>query len=203
MARRAPFQLRVLGEFDGREIVAAELRLLVLKEVERQIPHLKVGIFSEHLESVLARAERVHKQQREAGASLLSSGEHLFDDDLEEALALANREERLRAIHAHRGAKPTIEVDDNELRESILRNLGINLDIGESIHLGQWRDRLFRDRTGHALLELVVKVAEDVNGSFRHARLAHFLLSEGESGGIRVVVVTHAPRIRRFPHKKS
>ena len=86
VAGRAPLERRVVGPLDRRQVVDAELRLLVLQEVERQAD-VEVRVRGQRLERVLARGEGVHQHERQPRVVALAQREHLAGDDVEEAAA--------------------------------------------------------------------------------------------------------------------
>lgn len=131
MAGRAPFEVGgVRWPLDGGgQVVLAELGLLVLQEVQRQVPpDGQVLVLREQLEGVLAGAERVHEHERQTGAGGGAGGADLLDDDVQEGAAVPHGQQGLRTVQPHRGPEAAVEIDDDQLVERLLRLLGVDVD---------------------------------------------------------------------------
>ena len=111
VAGRAPLQVRVLRPADRCEVLGQELGLLVLEELQRQPLDRKVLVARDGGHGVARGVEAVHEQQRQRGVVLLAEVEHLPGDDVEEGEAAAHAQQRLRAVHAHRGAEAAVQLD--------------------------------------------------------------------------------------------
>ena len=161
------------GPLDRGEAVHQQLGLLVLQEVQREAVDLEAGVRGERLERVLAGAERVHEHQRQLRAGGRARLLDLPDDQVEERLLVAHRQQRLGAVHAHRGAEPAVELDDGGLGQRLARRIVIHHDVIQAGRVRQRLDRVLEDEARRPRLELAVVVAEDVDRGLVHTGVAH------------------------------
>ncbi len=190
VAGRAPLEVWVLLPGDGGEVRGQELGLAVLQEVDGQAVDREVGVAPQGGQRVLAGAEGVHEQQREAGAGGLPGGADLADDDVQEgedlaaAGGLADGQERLGLVHAHGRAEPAVELEHRGLREGGCRvvvadgQLGAVGDVDEGVDVG------LADQAGLAGLQEVVEPRERVDRGGYDACLGHLGAGLLEPGGV-------------------
>ena len=182
-----PFERRVGLPRDRLQVVGADLRHLVLQEVERHVG-LDLGVAAQRRERVLARGERVHEHERHARAEALAQAEHLADDDVQEGLPVLGLDQRLGLGHAHARAQAAVElehdrgVDDRRVALGQLVERGQVLD-GLDVALGQ--------HPRGALAQLLVVVGEGVDRGVADALGAHLLDARLQPVG------SHAPSSSR------
>ena len=198
---RAPLEVGVGWPLDGGEAVDEQLGFLVLQEVEREVVDLDPAMGRQGLERVLARAERVHEHERQQRAGLAPGVLHLAHDQVEEGLVASHREQRLGAVHAHRGAEPAVELDDGGLGERLARGVLVHVDLIEVRGVGQRLDRVLENQACGARLELSVIVAEHVDCGLAHARLDHLGLGCDKSWCVGHAPSLGMPLSRRETHR--
>ena len=159
VARRAPLEIGVLGPADRGEVLGQELGLLVLQELQRQARDREVVVAGDGRHRVLGGAEAVHEDQRQRRLVRLTQVQHLAADDVEEAHPLAHAQQRLGAVHAHRGAEAAVELDDGGGADRGLRGLVVDGDVGQRLHVDRV-DRRLGDHPRLTVLEEPVVVGE-------------------------------------------
>ena len=112
MAGRTPLEVGVLRVRRRAEVLLQELGLLVLPELQRQALDGEVLVAGDRGHGVGRGAEGVHQDQRQRGVVLLAEVQHLARDHVEEGQPAAHAQQRLGAVHAHRGAQAAVELDD-------------------------------------------------------------------------------------------
>ena len=126
MAGRAPLERRVCRPLDGRQVVGAELRLLILDEADRQALDGQLGVLRQGGHRVVLGAEGVHQHERKTHAVLLTGRDDLGRNEIEERCAVANRKEGLRCLESHGIAQSMSRPGnpwDNALAESFFKTL--------------------------------------------------------------------------------
>ena len=126
------------------------------------------------------------KIERQRRVVLLAQVQHLPGDDVEEAQAAAHAQQRLGAVHAHRGAEAAVELDDRGPADRLGRDVVADLDVGQRLHVERV-DRRLRDHPGLAVLEQAVVVRERVDGDGVDTGVLHFGACDLEA------FATHAP----------
>ena len=119
-------------------------------------------------------AEAVHEDQRQRGVVLLAQVQHLPGDDVEEGQPAAHAQQRLGAVHAHRGAEAAVELDHRGRAD---RGRGVvvgDLDVGQRLHVDRL-DRRLGDHPGLAVLEQPVVVREGLDRRPRPPRRRRIL----------------------------
>jgi len=106
---------------------------------------------------------------------------HLPHDEVQEALAVPDGEQRLGAVHAHGGAEPAVELDDRGLCEGVAGCFVVDRDAGQRVWSKERLDGVFEDKARSASLELSVVVGEDVDSSGIYASRTHLFLGLNES----------------------
>ena len=172
VARRAPLELGVLGPLDRGQVVDEQARLAVLQELQRQPLDRKVLVALERGQAVLGGAEGVHQQQREAYVVLLAHVQDLAGDHVQEAQALAHAQQRLGAVHAHRGAEATVELDHRGGGDGGVRLVVADHGVTDRRDVDRL-DRVLRDHPGLPVLELAVVICECLHRDVIHAGVAH------------------------------
>ena len=74
----------------------------------------------------------------------------------------AHAEQRLGAVHAHRGAEAAVELDHGRLPDRLGGDVVVHLDVGQRLHVERL-DRVLGDHAGLAVLEEPVVVRERVD----------------------------------------
>ena len=183
VAGRAPLEVGGLGVRRRHQVRGEELGLLVLQELQRQAVDRQVLVAGEGRHRVGRGAEGVHEQQRQRGVVLLAQVQHLAGDDVEEAQPAAHAEQRLGALHAHRGAEAAVELDDRGPADRLGRDVVGHVDVGQRLHVERL-DRVLGDHAGLAVLEEPVVVRERVDRDLVDPGLAHLLARELETSGV-------------------
>ena len=119
-------------------------------------------------------AEAVHEQQRQRGVVLLAEVEHLPGDDVEEREAAAHAQQRLRAVHAHRGAEAAVELDHRGRADRGSGVVVAHLDVAQRLHVDRL-DRGLGDHPGLAVLEQPEVVREGLDGDLVHPGGSHLV----------------------------
>ena len=95
----------------------------MLDDLQRDVGLLELALVSQCLHRVIRSAERVHERDRQRHVQPRARGEHLTEDDVEEAhlpsLVAAHRQQRLRALQAHRGSQAAVELEECGLGERV------------------------------------------------------------------------------------
>ena len=116
VSRRAPFQIRVFREADGLAGGSHQLWLLMLDDFHRDFVLRELAVALEHLHGVSRSAEGVHEGQRQLDVQTGAGGQHLTDDDVDEAhlpgLVAAHRQQGLGAFQTHGGAKTAVKLEE-------------------------------------------------------------------------------------------
>ena len=176
---RAPLHRRVPRPADRRQVLGAQLGLLVLQELQRQPLHRQVVVACQRRQRVRGGAEAVHEDQRQRRAVLSAQVQDLARDHVEERQPATHAQQRLRAGHAHGGAEAAVELDHDRLADGVGRDLVADLDVGERLHVERL-DVLLGDHAGLAVLDLPVVVREDLDRQLVHACVPHLVLGSPE-----------------------
>ena len=137
---RAPFQLRVGRPPHGQPVIGADLGLAALQEVQRHARHAQADVAAQRVQRGAAGGRGVHQHERQPGAVPLAQCQHLGSDDIQEAGAGLDLEQRLRPGQAHAGAQPAVELDDHQPVEHFTGLAGWRL--GQLVQARQVRKRL-------------------------------------------------------------
>src|SRR5215207_3046794 len=113
MPRGTPFQTRISRPGDRGQVICPELGLLILNETKIKSSDGEIRVRRQRGEGVVVSTEAVHEDQRQLDAVRRPRMSHLINNDVEEALVLAYRQQRLGLVHAHRRTKTAIELDDH------------------------------------------------------------------------------------------
>ena len=115
-------------------------------------------------QGVVAGAEAVHEQQRQPHVVPLAQREHLAGDDVEEGQPVADLEQRLGPVQAHRGAQAAVELDTTVPAERLdaRRRRARRRRRAPPCRAGSMRAS--RDHAGLAALDQPVVVAEHLDG---------------------------------------
>src|SRR5215218_8389911 len=103
---------------------------------------------------------------------------YLINNDVQETLTLAYREQRLGLVHAHRRAKTPVELDDHGLLQSCCSILLADDGIAEHARIDKRLNGVLGNETADALLQLAVVVGEDIDGLLRDASSHHLVLGK-------------------------
>ena len=179
--RRTPLELGVGLPLHGSQIISAELGLAVLQEVQGQAVNLDLGVPGQHLEGVLAGAEGVHEDQRQAHTVAPTRCQNLIDQQVQEGLAVTYRQKGLGAIQAHRGAQAPVEPDEDRLAQRLASLLLTDLDVSKGVDLRQGLDGLLGDESRGSRFQGLVVVREDRDGLLGDTGVAHLVLGCSES----------------------
>ena len=116
MTRRAPFQIRVFREADGLAGGGDQLWLLMLDDFHWNLMLHELAVVLEHLHGVRRGAEGVHEGQWKFDVQTGAGGQHLTDDDVDEAhlpgLVAAHRQQGLGAFQPHGGAETAVKLEE-------------------------------------------------------------------------------------------
>ena len=176
MSRRAPLELGVGLPLHGSQIVSAQLGLAVLQEVQGQAVDLDLGVPGQYLKGVLPGAEGVHEDQRQAHSVTTTCRQDLIDQQVQEGLAITNRQERLGAIQPHRGAQSPVEPNEDRLTQRLAGLLLADLDVSQGVDLREGLDGLLGDESGGPRLQGLVVVDENRDGLLCDTGVAHLVL---------------------------
>ena len=113
MPRRTPAEFRLLVVGRGRQPVLEDFWDHVLKESERKVGNQQLRVTGKRAIGVIGGAKAVHQQERDICFRLSSQGQHLARDEIEKIQIVANREQGLRALEAHRCPEAAVELDDD------------------------------------------------------------------------------------------
>ena len=182
VAGRTPLQVGVLGEGHRGQVLLQELGLLVLQELQGQPLDRQVAVAGQRRHRVLAGAEGVHEDQRQRCVVLLAGVEHLPGDDVEERQPAAHAEERLGAIHAHRGAEAAVQLDHHGAADGLRGVLVGDLDVVDRLHVERVDGRL-GDHPGLTVLEQPVIVGEHLDRGRVDAGLCHLVAGALQTQG--------------------
>ena len=140
----APFKIRIARPLDGSQRVHSDLWHFVLEELKGgRIAEFRIA--SQMRASVFARAETIHQQEAHIRAGLLSGGEHLANDQVEESIPIAHRQEGFRLFQSHAGSQAAVELEHNGLG----KHVAISLLLRDLLIVGQLfnrMDRAFRNQ---------------------------------------------------------
>mmetsp|Transcript_50795 Transcript_50795/g.151994 ORF Transcript_50795/g.151994 Transcript_50795/m.151994 type:complete len:256 (-) Transcript_50795:67-834(-) len=131
VARRAPLVCRLLLPGGRRHVRGGDLRRLVLDELE-VCARAELGVLGEGRQGVGGCRERVHEHERQVRLVRLLHRGNLLGDEVQEAVAAGDRQERLGLVQAHAGSQAAVELQD----DSLLQQLRILLD-GQFLKPGQ------------------------------------------------------------------
>jgi hypothetical protein len=121
--RRAPLEPWVGWVAGGTEGVPLDLGCLVLHHLDVLVlRELRVAA-AQHVQSVGRGREGVHQREAHMVPVLLAQAQHLARDQVEEARAIAHRQQRLGALEAHRGPQPAVELEDNRALQQFCARL--------------------------------------------------------------------------------
>mmetsp|Transcript_141976 Transcript_141976/g.453889 ORF Transcript_141976/g.453889 Transcript_141976/m.453889 type:complete len:568 (+) Transcript_141976:131-1834(+) len=174
--RRAPLVAGLLLPSGRAEIAGSHLGCLVLHE-------LKVGALAEllvrgeRLERVCGRGERVHKHELNLGLELLVHGAHLLRDQVQEAVALGDRQQGLRLVEAHACAEAAVQLQNH----GALEKAGVRLHV-ELLEILEGLDGVEQGLGQH-----------DVRARGEHAQI----VLEGGDGCSRQLLLLHLRLVRR------
>ena len=104
-----------------------------------------------------------------------AQGEHLASDDVEEAQPVLDLEQRLGGGQAHARAQTAVEAQHDRLLQRLVLGLRIARKVLERRDVAHGLDRILRQQTGLARLELAVVVLEGMHRLRRHSLFAHLL----------------------------
>ena len=182
VAGRAPLQIGVGRPRRRRSGGRVDLWLLMLDDLQRDVGLLELALVSQCLHRVIRSAERVHERDRQRHVQPRARGEHLTEDDVEEAhlpsLVAAHRQQRLRALQAHRGSQAAVELEECGLGERVHCLVMIDglVHVMEAPHAVQRLDGVLADPRALLLAgPHMVCVPELRDGDLAHALLAHLL----------------------------
>ena len=180
MAGRAPFQLRVhrvAHRFAGG---GHELGFLMLDDFHRHVMLAELAMLLERLHRVRRSAEGIHEGQRQFHVQTGPGGEHLAEDDVDEAhllgLVPTHRQQRLGLVQSHGGAQTAIELEECGLGEGVHGLVVVDglIDVVEAGHVAKRLDVVLTNPAGGFFMApYVIQMAELVDGGFTHAMLAH------------------------------
>ena len=111
---RAPLQFRVGGPVHRLEITGTDLGLAALEEVRWHARHAQALVAAQYRQGGIPGDLGIHQHQRQPGAVPLTQCQHLPGQDIEEACARLDLEQRLRTRQAHARPEPAVELDDHE-----------------------------------------------------------------------------------------
>ena len=120
-----------MGQLTGARSLTRSLGSRVLQELQRQPVDGQLVVARQRGHGVAGGAEAVHEDQRQRGVVLLAEVEHLAGDDVEEREPAAHAEQRLGAVHAHRGAEAAVELDDGGAPDRGGGVVGADLDVAQ------------------------------------------------------------------------
>ena len=154
----------------------------MLDDLQRDVGLLELALVSQCLHRVIRSAERVHERDRQRHVQPRARGEHLTEDDVEEAhlpsLVAAHRQQRLRALQAHRGPQAAVELEECGLGERVHCLVMIDglVHVMEAPYAAQRLDGVLADPRALLLAgPHMVCVPELRDGDLAHALLAHLL----------------------------
>ena len=130
----------------------------------------------QYLKGVLPGAEGVHEDQRQAHSVTTTCRQDLIDQQVQEGLAITDRQEGLGAIQAHRGAQPPVEPDEDRLAQRLACLLLADLDVSQGVDLREGLDGLLGDESGGPRLQGLVVVGENRDGLLCDTGVAHLVL---------------------------
>ena len=139
-------------------------------------------VAGQRVHRVGAGAEGVHEDQRQGGGVLLARVQHLAGDDVEEREPAAHAQQRLRAVHAHRRAEATVELDHDRAADRVGGRVVGDLDVGDRLHVERV-DGGLGDHPGLAVLEQSVVVGEDLDRGRVDAGARHLVASTMKTRG--------------------
>ena len=178
---RAPLKLRIGLPLHRAQIVSTELGLTVLQEVQRKAVDLDLGVPGQHLEGVLTGAEGVHEDERQAHPVAPAGGRDLVDQQVEEGLAVAHRQEGLGTVQPHGGSQPPVEPYEDRPAQRLSSRLVADLDVSQGVDLCEWLNGLLGDESCGSGLQSLVVMREDRDGLLGDACVAHLVLGSSES----------------------
>ena len=137
------------------QVIGADLGLATLQEVQRHARHAQAVVAAQRVQRGAAGDRGVHQHERQPGAVPLAQCQHLRSDDIEEACAGLDLEQRLRPRQAHARPQPAVELDDHQPVEHFTGLAGWRL--GQLVQAWQVRKRLqglARQESGLLLAQL-------------------------------------------------
>ncbi len=137
---RAPLQLRVGRPLHRLQVIGTDLGLAALQEVQRHTRHAQAVVAAQTVQRGVAGGHGVHQHERQPGAVPLAQCQYLGSEDIEEACAGFDLEQRLRPRQAHARPQPAVELDDHQPAEHVTSLAGWRL--GQLVHARQVRKRL-------------------------------------------------------------
>jgi hypothetical protein len=148
-------------------------------------------------ERVLAGGEAVHEHERDPRARAFAQTQHLPGDHVEEAQAVLDLEQGLRAGHPHARPQAAVELEDHGALEGGAALLAGLREVVRMRDLGDRLDLALGQLAGVAVAQAAEVVREGLDGGLARLLAPHLLDALGQPVG------DHARQVRSaiYPHE--